>query len=61
MPKSYSGWYNHFMTSPHDWQGAHGVRLDIVRPLGWLGTFRKSRVTTLWFRGRHQWHMLGNS
>lgn len=62
MLNTYSGWYNHLMASPHDWQGIHDTRMDVVvRPLGWLGTYRKSRVTGLWFRGQHRWHMLGNS
>ncbi|RKT79414.1 hypothetical protein DFJ68_2884 [Terracoccus luteus] len=29
-------------------------------PIGWLGTYRKSRETGLWFRGRHRWHVLGH-
>lgn len=28
---------------------------------GWLGTFRRSRDTGLWFRGRHSVHVLGNT
>ena len=45
-----------------DVAGPHDIRMDeVVRPLGWLGTYRKSRVTGLWFRGWHRWHMLGNS
>lgn len=31
----------------------------VVRPLGWLGTFRRSRVTDRWFVGKHSVHMLG--
>lgn len=31
-----------------------------VRPLGWLGTFRQSRDTKLWFQGAHSIHLLGN-
>lgn len=58
----YEGWYSQLLTSPRAWKGSHDVRMDvIVRPLGWLGTYRKSRVTGLWFRGRHRWHMLGNN
>ena len=31
-----------------------------VKPIGFMGTFRKSRVTNTWFVGRHAVHMLGN-
>jgi hypothetical protein len=35
-------------------------RVDVVcQPLGWLGTFRRSRRSGLWFTGRHRWHELG--
>ncbi len=30
-----------------------------VKPLGFLGTYRRSRRTGRWFAGRHQHHMLG--
>jgi hypothetical protein len=32
----------------------------LVRNWGWLGTYRRSRETGLWFLGRHATHMLGN-
>lgn len=36
-------------------------RVDVfVRPVGFLGTFRRSSVTGLWFCGRHRTHILGN-
>lgn len=31
------------------------------REVGFLGTFRQSRVTGLWFQGSHSTHMAGNS
>ncbi len=31
----------------------------VVRPLGWLGNYRQSRVTGLWFCGRHSLHVRG--
>ncbi len=31
----------------------------VVKPMGWLGVFRRSRVTGLWFQGRHSVHMAG--
>ena len=42
----------------------HGrsARVALMCPsVGWLGTYRKSRTTGLWFRGRHRWHLLGNA
>lgn len=41
--------------------GNRSWHVDIfVRPVGWLGTFRKSRETALWFQGKHSIHMKGN-
>ena len=35
-------------------------RIDVVvRPCGWLGTFRRSRVTGRWFTGKHSVHVMG--
>lgn len=35
-------------------------RVDVVcEPIGWLGTYRRSRVTGRWFTGRHRDHLLG--
>lgn len=31
----------------------------VVRPLGSLGTYRRSRETGIWFAGRHRYHLLG--
>lgn len=40
--------------------GDRSWHVDVfVKPLGWLGTFRKSRVTGLWFQGKHSLHMVG--
>jgi hypothetical protein len=37
--------------------GAHHWNVDVfARPLGWLGTFRRSHVTGLWFQGTHSVH-----
>jgi hypothetical protein len=30
-----------------------------VKPVGFLGTYRRSRKTGRWFAGRHEHHMLG--
>lgn len=36
-------------------------RVDVVsKDFGYIGEFRKSRVTGLWFSGKHSSHMLGN-
>ncbi len=40
--------------------GDRSWKVDVVvRPLGWMGTFRKSRVTGRWFVGKHSTHMMG--
>jgi len=31
----------------------------VVRPIGWLGMFRRSRVTGEWFQGKHSIHVRG--
>ena len=59
---SMAGWYHelqlHGTTLPD--LGAHSWHVDVVvKPVGWLGTFRRSRVTGLWFLGRHSVHMAG--
>lgn len=60
---SYPGWYRSLeaaeaLTAPT--RTGRSRRVDVViRRMGWLGTYRRSRQTGLWFRGRHQWHELG--
>lgn len=40
---------------------ARNWRVDVyVREIGFVGTYRRSRVTRLWFAGRHELHMAGN-
>lgn len=60
---TYSGWYAALArlgaTLPVRTDG-RSWRVDVVvRPIGWLGTYRQSRVTGRWFTGRHRWHELG--
>lgn len=58
----YAGWYRALM-DVHDGRDERGrsVHVDVVcRPIGWLGEFRKSTHTGLWFRGQHSVHLLGN-
>ena len=41
--------------------GDRSWRVDvIVRSVGWLGTYRRSRLTNLWFAGQHRYHVVGN-
>ncbi|TFD51099.1 hypothetical protein E3T43_17030 [Cryobacterium sp. Hh7] len=41
--------------------GQRALKVDvIVRPVGFLGTFRRPSVTGLWFTGRHRNHTPGN-
>jgi len=41
--------------------GGHSWRVDVfVKPIGWLGTFRRSRDSGLWFLGKHSIHAAGN-
>jgi len=42
--------------------GKRSWHVDVFcRQFGWLGTYRRSRETGLWFSGRHSVHMLGNN
>lgn len=44
-----------------DNDGHRSWHVDVVaQDAGWLGTFRKSWVTGLWFSGKHSSHMIGN-
>ena len=63
MAESYAGWYRALheqagelprKPSDRSWQ------VDVVvRPVGWLGTYRWSSASGRWFAGRHRWHELG--
>ncbi|MCJ1683053.1 hypothetical protein [Rathayibacter sp. VKM Ac-2928] len=42
-------------------KGVASWKVDVfVKPVGYLGTFRRSLSTDLWFTGRHRIHQLGN-
>jgi len=59
--EGYQGWY-HALRTCELTRTRHGSswRVDVfVKPLGWLGTYRLSRQTGVWFSGRHRWHELG--
>jgi hypothetical protein len=56
------GWYRALIeqgaTLPDG--GDRSWRIDVVvRPIGTLGTYRRSRETGLWFAGRHRLHTRG--
>jgi hypothetical protein len=58
-----SGWYRALVeqgaTLPD--VGERSWRVDVVvRSVGWLGAYRRSRVTNLWFAGKHRYHVVGN-
>ena len=41
--------------------GESSWHVDVrVRPIEFLGTYRRSRVTGLWFAGQHRYHSVGN-
>lgn len=58
---TYRGWYAMFWHyRPTTGENGRSIRTEVVcTPVGWLGEFRHSRVTGLWFRGQHRWQVLG--
>jgi hypothetical protein len=57
----YVGWYQALFDRPAVRDSAPTVPVDVyVKPVGWLGTYRRSSVTGLWYRGSHEVHLLGN-
>ena len=57
----YAGWYQalarHGNALPcRPYGRSWGVEV-VVRPLGWLGTYGRSRTTGHWFSGRYRWHL----
>jgi hypothetical protein len=59
---SMQGWYatlcNEANSLPPLAEGSWHVDV-FVMPTGWLGTFRRSRTTGLWYSGRHRFHVPG--
>jgi hypothetical protein len=56
------GWYRALCTETRSLPklAGHSWRVDVVvKPVGWLGTYRKSSESGLWFTGRHSVHMRG--
>jgi hypothetical protein len=43
------------------YSGERSWRVEVfVTPIGFVGTYRRSRVTGLWFTGKHSLHLRGN-
>lgn len=61
---SMTGWYRALRDNAASLPGigtSPSWRVDvIVRPVGWLGTYRRSRLTGQWFSGRHRHHQVGH-
>ncbi|WP_147304956.1 hypothetical protein [Subtercola boreus] len=56
-------WYTDLSAKATDLKmiGTHSWKVDVfVKPVGFLGTFRRSAQTGLWFAGRHRYHSAGN-
>jgi len=56
------GWYRALSRHGANLPELHGRswHVDVVvRPVGWLGTYRRSRLSGLWFAGRHRYHTPG--
>lgn len=58
----YAGWYAQLMAQwPARTTNGRSVLTDVVvKPVGWLGEFRRHDQTGLWFRGRSSVHVWGN-
>lgn len=60
---NYWGWYdtlNDLGATLKPLKSGRSWRVDVVcTPIAWLGTFRKSRMTGLWFTGPHSIHEWG--
>jgi hypothetical protein len=60
---TYAGWYAELhrlgRTLPQ-LPGDRSWHVDVLcRPIGWLGTYRRSRQTGRWFAGQHRYHQRG--
>jgi hypothetical protein len=59
---AYVSWYSLLDTAGEELSdlGERSWRVDVVvRSVGWLGTYRRSRVTGRWFSGPHRLHVRG--
>ncbi len=61
---SMTGWYCALLEDaaalPGDDAGRPWEVDVVVRPVGWLGSFHRSRSTGLWYSGQHRHHCVGN-
>lgn len=54
------GWYRHLAELDLPNIGNRSWRVEVyARPVGYLGTYRRSRATGLWFSGQHRYHSMG--
>lgn len=64
VAESADGWYAQLADHARELPtlaGAMSWHVDVyVKPWGFVGTFRRSRDTGLWFSGRHRHHIVGN-
>ena len=62
VTRSMDAWHfdlaRHAITLPDN--GDHWKVDVLVKPVGFLGVYRRSRITGLWFSGRHRFHTPGN-
>ncbi|MCU1509500.1 MAG: hypothetical protein JWQ12_1765 [Glaciihabitans sp.] len=61
--ESVMGWYRGLVELSAELPelGDSSWHVDVyVRPIGFLGTYRQSRETGLWFAGQHRHHTVGN-
>ena len=60
---SVHGWYRELADRTGGLSAEAGAswRVDVyVKPIGYLGSYRRSWATGLWFAGQHRWHAIGN-
>ncbi|MBC7596986.1 MAG: hypothetical protein H7288_24225 [Kineosporiaceae bacterium] len=62
VSRSMDAWHFDFSRHARDLPGGgdHWKVDVLVKPVGFLGTYRRSRITGLWFCARHQVHVSGN-
>ncbi|MGB3375029.1 MAG: hypothetical protein WBA87_07815 [Microbacterium sp.] len=64
VSETVAGWYaalTHYGSELPALPGGRSWRVDVhVKPIGFVGTYRRSRNSGLWFSGRHAHHSAGN-
>ncbi len=59
---AYVGWYRSLHETGADLESrwGHGMAIDVVvRPVGWLGSYQRSKATNRWYACSHDMHLLG--